>query len=325
MVTVDRQTVVAAAVVIFALLAASAIVQFGVFEYSPPSKPIPENISTADANAENYSVAFDRPVNDTQLFPPVTHDAMLVEEAGDYHLIVGTGQNRPQLRYTANATSSPPFDWLLEDSNYLTTAYEFDSIIQTDDQYVTYSNGNVYTAESVTSDNWTKQKEIGFRDVGAYYDEAEDVVHIYYEKGETGERGLSGTQIGHAVSPNGVDDWTVYPPVWTAPDGYGVGDYDIVVQDDLVFIFGDYSTHHPRYNVSVWVNDNFYTEFTQLDDPAIGYHPNSSDATDAYGVGDPTLIEYAEGQYVMVANGHATADAKPALHYYTGNISRTTP
>lgn len=281
-----------------------------------PREDVPTRADGLPPETAGLHADFRRPEPDNQVFGFESHDPMLAEANGTSYLVVGTDSD-PNL-YRSN-TPTEPGSWRLVDDDYLADRFEFDSLVEIGDRYVVYGNGNVYTARSMTADDWTVRNDnTGFRDLGAYYDEESGLVHVYYEYGSAA--GYSGKKIGHAVSPNGVSNWTVYPPVWTAPDGYGVGDFDIVERSDRLYVFGDYDPHHPRYNVSVWVNDDPYSGFTQLDAPAVAPQHGESTASDGYGVGDPSVLRLDNGRYLMLANGYANDTGPSRLHYYVGTI-----
>ncbi|MUV60671.1 hypothetical protein [Halobacterium sp. CBA1126] len=307
--------------------AARPVVEYGQQLFNTadhPREDVPEGIERAPPETEGLDVEFDRPEPSNQVFEFESHDPMLVEENDTHYLIIGTDTD-PNLYRTETPTEAD--SWRLVDDNYLADRFEFDSLVEVGGRYVVYGNSNVYTAESLAADDWTVRNDnTGFSDLGAYRDEETGMVHVYYEYGEAA--GYSGKKIGHAVSPNGVTNWTVYPPVWTAPEGYGVGDFDIVDREGKLYVFGDYDPHHPRYNVSVWVNDDPYSEFVQLDEPAVAPHSAAPGAADDYGVGDPTVKRLENGRYLMFANGHAAETGPARLHYYLGTIeneSRATP
>lgn len=282
-----------------------------------PREDVPERADGPPPETAGLQADFHRPEPDNQVFGFESHDPMLAESNGTQYLIVGTDTD-PNLYRSDEPTE--PDSWRLVDDNYLADRFEFDSLIEVGDRYVVYGNSNVYTARSLTADDWTVRNDnTGFRDLGAYYDEESGLVHVYYEYGKAA--GYSGKKIGHAVSPNGVTNWTVYPPVWTAPDGFGVGDFDVVERNSRLYMFGDYDPHHPHYSASVWVNDDPYSEFTQLDTPAVAPQSGELTISDGYGVGDPSVVRLDNGRYLMLANGYAN-DAGPArLHYYLGTIA----
>jgi len=281
-----------------------------------PRKDVPMGAEGPPPETAGFHVDFDRPEPDNQVFEFESHDPMLAEANGTHYLVVGTDTDPNLYR---SETPTKPDSWQLVDDNYLADRFEFDSLISVNGRYLVYGNSNVYTADSLPADDWTVRNDnTGFRDLGAYYDEETGLVHVYYEYGNAA--GYSGKKIGHAVSPNGVTNWTVYPPVWTAPDGYGVGDFDIVEHDDRLYVLGDYDPHHPRYNVSVWVNDDPYSDFVQLDEPAVAPHSATAGASDDYGIGDPSLVRLEDGRYLLLANGYANDSGPAKLHTYVGTI-----
>lgn len=281
-----------------------------------PRDDVPRAADEPYPREPRAGTAFCRPRENTRVFAFESHDPMVARENGTHYLVVGTDTD-PSLYRSGSPTN--PDSWTLVDADYLTDRFEFDSVVEVDGRYVVYGNGDVYTAESLATDAWTRRNDnTGFRDLGAYYDEETGLVHVYYEYGDAA--GYSGKKIGHAVSPDGVTNWTVYPPVWTAPDGYGVGDFDIVERDGVLYVFGDYDPHHPRYNVSVWVNDDPYSEFTRLDDHAVTHRLGETQYDDDYGVGDPTVVRLGDGRFLVLANGYAGPSAPARLHYYVGTI-----
>ena len=103
----------------------------------------------------------------------------------------------------------------------------------------------------------------------------------------------------------------------------------VVRYGDRYLLFGDYDPDHPRYNVSVWVNDDLYTEFRRLDEAAVEPRGGDGSHADDFGVQDPSLIRVGGGgsgngsngaEYVMFANGHATKSALPRVQHYRGRI-----
>lgn len=301
------------------LTATRPVVEYGqkaVNAADHPRKDVPAAAAGAPAGGGGADAAFCRPRADTKVFDFESHDPMLATARGVHYLVAGTAGDQRLYRST---DPTDPDSWTLVDGDYLTDRFEFDSLIEVDGRYVAYGNSNVYTAASVATDGWTQRNSFtGFSDLGAYYDEDTGLVHVYYEYGEAA--GLSGKKIGHAVSPNGVSNWTVYPPVWTAPDGYGVGDFDVVERNGTIYVFGDYDEHHPRYNVSVWVNDDPYSGFTQLDDHALTHRLGDTQYGDDYGVADPSVARLDDGRFLMLANGYANESAAATLHYYVGDV-----
>lgn len=280
-----------------------------------PHAPVPSSAAGPPVQVAGHSVQFTRPSSDTRVFDFWSHDPMLAVENGTYYAIVGS--DRRQLFFRSR-TPTDPASWQLLDDDYLSRAYEFDSMVAVDGRYVAYADGRIYTTSSLTDDEWVRRSQYrGLRDLGAHYDEETGLVHVYYEYGVHSQ---SGTRIGHAVSPDGVTDWTVYPTVWTAPSGYGVGDFEVVERGDRVFLLGDYGPKHPNYDVGVWVNDDYYSPFTKLDRPAVDRRPGGTPSDDAYGIGDPAIARLGDGRYLMLANGHASASARSRLHYYVGTI-----
>jgi len=280
--------------------------------------PVPTFVTDNTIERSGIQATFERTDDDHRILDRAGHDPLIIQNESEDLLLVASHSTKHAL-YRSNVTS--PSNWAKQDGHYITGPYEnaFDSVVYVDGRYIAYGNNRIYTAtpKQTALDNWTKQTTNEFNDLGAYYDG--ERVHVYYEVGHRAK--YSGKAIGHATSPNGITNWTRYPPVWTAPEGWGVGDFEVEVVNDTVLLFGDYAKHHPKYEVRVWANDNFYTNFTQLETPAIEPRAENSSYEDDYGVQDVSIAHVDRDKYLMIANGHDHTDMGPALHYYMGTIS----
>lgn len=284
-----------------------------------PDESIPKEYINSSLTS-NVSVSFERNTEGNQILERFSHDAMITKENDTHYLIVGI--NGKQILYKSQNITNKS-SWKLADGNYLKSIHEGDDIIRKQNQLVVHSSYSVYTTnDSIEIDNWTSANVSNYEleDGGIYYDEDEDMYHFYYEKGSKAKN--SGIAIGHAVSPNGVDNWTIYPEVWNASDTeYGVGDFDVVEVNNTVVILGDYDRYHPKYSIAVWANSNPYTEFEKMDGFALEPRDSEENFSDDFGVSDPELVRTEDG-FVMFANGHRNNNsASSTLQMYKGDIS----
>jgi hypothetical protein len=285
---------------------------------------IPDSVDDRAIQEQQYSIRFQRTSSDTELFDRHLHDPVLVRgENNTTYLIASEAKQGNQVLYATN--SSAPTDWTLIDDFYLGNQMAIDDIAYARDRYIAYANSAIYTATNLSHDNWTRAGDVppGTNDVGAYYDG--ERVHIYYEADTQNGSSHSGKEIGHATSPDGIGNWTHYPTVFRAPGEYSVGDFEVIIQDDAVLLFGDYSRTHPKYEIRTWANDNFYTNFTMLEDPAIEPRSGNTTYTDDYAVQDGSVMKLQNGSYLLVANGHKSSSAEPRLHSYISTYDPSSP
>jgi len=288
----------------------------------PQLASIPDHIHDRNLNINRYSIRFNRSSNTTQLFNRPLHDAVLIRGSNDsLYLIADDERANNQVLYTTNVSS--PTKWELIDNNYLGEVGAVDDVVYTGTRYIAYANNGIYTTKELERDNWTLQRSNPrfTNDLGAYYDG--ERVHIYYEADKENVSGPSGAAIGHAVSADGIDNWTHYPPVFRSENEYVVGDFEVHPLNDSFLLFGDYSRKHPKYEVRVWVNDNLYTEFRMLPDPAMTPRSGNTTHTDDYGVQDATITRISNNRYLLITNGHQTESNEVYLHYYIGRISQS--
>jgi hypothetical protein len=283
--------------------------------------PIPEEYKNQTSTTEDVVVSFEHNPEGNQVFEEFSHDAMITQENDTRYLILG--RDGSQDLYSSDSPSEKS-SWNLEDGNYLKPVHEGDDIVKQEDKIIVHTSDSVYTTNnSINTDNWTEREteKYDFADSAIYYDEEKDEYHSYYEKGT--KSGLSGVSIGHAVSPNGIDNWTVYPEVWNSSDSeYGVGDFDIVELNDTIIMVGDYDKYHPKYNIAVWTNKDPYTEFNMKDEFAISPRESEKNFSDDFGISDAELVETPQDGFIMYANGHDNNETKSAtLHMYNGTVS----
>lgn len=285
-----------------------------------PIEPIPEEYKNQSTTTEDVVVSFEHNPEGNQVFQKFSHDAMITQENNTKYLIVG--RDGTQDLYSSDSPHDKS-SWSLEDGNYMKPVHEGDDIVKNGNKMIVHTGSHVYTTnESLTTDNWTKQEaeKYSFADSAIYYDEEKDEYHSYYEKGSKAE--LSGVAIGHAVSPNGIDNWTVYPEVWNSSETeYGVGDFDVVEVNDTIIMVGDYDKFHPKYNIGVWTNKDPYTEFNMENEFAIEPRESEENFSDNFGISDPELVETEENGFVMYANGHDNNETESAtLQMYDGTV-----
>lgn len=286
-----------------------------------PVKSIPEQYKNQSATTEDVVVSFEHDSEGNQVFQEFSHDAMITQEDNTKYLIVG--RDGTQDLYSSDSPEDKS-SWSLEDGNYMKPVHEGDDIVESGDGKIVHTSSSVFTTnDSLTTDNWTKQntENYSFSDSAIYYDEEKDEYHSYYEKGS--KSGLSGVSIGHAVSPNGIDNWTVYPEVWNSSGTeYGVGDFDVVEVNNTIIMIGDYDKYHPKYSIGVWTNKNPYTEFNIKDEPAIEPRESEENFSDDFGISDPELVKTGEDNFIMYANGHDNNETDSAtLQMYNGTVS----
>lgn len=288
---------------------------------------IPSEFISANKTTTKIQYEFNRAENN-KIFDYRTHDPMVIEENNTSYLIVGSEETQ-KLYKNDNVTDSK--SWTLVDGNYLRSIFEADDVVQTDNRTTIYTSSSVYTTtQPITKDNWTRENNSyisknsdiyydSFGDSGVYYDDINNTYHLYYEKGSKAD--FSGVAIGHAVSNNGINNWSIYPEVWNSSGSeYGVGDFDIIEKNNTIIIFGDYDKKHPKYSVAVWTNNNPYTEFDKADEFAISPRNSSDSYDDNYGVGDPEVVNIHNDEYIMFANGYKNSSNIAKLHYYNGII-----
>lgn len=297
-----------------------------------PESESPTNTTSAGRSAPDsvtdgktgYSIRFRRPSNDTQLFDRYLHDPTLVRGENDTLYLIAAGWNGSnQVLYSADMSS--PTNWELIDGHYLGNEGAIDDIVYANNRYIAYANNGIYTTADLKRDDWTRQADAppNTNDLGAYYDG--ERVHIYYEENRHDVSGPSGKAIGHAISPNGITNWTRYPDVFHVSDEYVVGDFEIIALKRSILVFGDYSRKHPKYEIRIWMNDDPYTDFTLLREPAIEPRNRNTRYTDDFGVQDATVIQLNGSRYLMIANGHDSLNSYVRLHYYIGQATVSGP
>ncbi|WP_135363022.1 glycoside hydrolase family protein [Halosimplex halophilum] len=283
---------------------------------------IPDRVSDAPVNASAISVEFTRTDNSTMLRYN-SHDAVVFDDSADaYHLLVHNSNRRrillrsvePEL--PTNASGWEPVELTVNGRN---PGGSIDTAVEVNGTYYAYQDGQVYTSTTLAAEKWTHRSDSPpGQDHGVYYDTATGRFHLFYEAGDREDH--SGLAIGHATSPNGVTDWTVRPPVYNTSGRYKVGDFEVVEQDGVYFMFGDYTTDHPQYSVSVWANDDLYTNFTRVD-TVMAPSGNDSATLDGYGIQDADVVRVgSDGRYVMFAHGHTGETGPRYLHTFTGRI-----
>lgn len=282
---------------------------------------IPDKYKEKSSSNIKTTVSFEHNTEGNQIFQKFSHDAMVTDYGNNGKYIIVGRDGKQELYKTRNITNKS--SWNLNDGNFLSDIHEADDITKNEDTIIVHTSDSVYTTNnSLSIDNWTKRNvpSYEFEDSGIYYDSSEDKYHVYYEKGN--HRGLSGDAIGHAVSPNGVNNWTVYPEVWNGSNSkYGVGDFDIVEVNNTIIITGDYDKRHPKYNIGVWTNDDPYTKFDMNDNLAIEPRNSNEKFPDNFGISDPELVKMNGDSYYMIANGHNSDETESAtLHMYKGTI-----
>lgn len=285
---------------------------------------VPTDVSDDPVDADAISVEFSRPSNAT-VFHFNSHDPVVVNETGPasgYRLIVHNSSSRRILyRSVGDEVPTDAADWIPVQSlvNGDNPGGSIDTMVEVDGTYYAYQDGLVYTAENLTADDWEYRSDTPpGQDPGVYYDAERGLFHLFYETGNRSKH--SASAIGHAVSPNGVKNWTVLPPVYNSTNGYDVGDFEIVKQDGLYLVFGDYTRDHPNYSVVVWANDDLYTNFTRVG-TVMGPSANGSATRDSYGVQDADVVRVGpENRYVLFAHGHTGERGARYLHAYPGRI-----
>jgi len=283
---------------------------------------IPATITDCSVPPDAVTVDFTR-TPDSQFLFNNSHDAVVLKRTnGGYSLIVHDfGGWRFLLRTDAATVPRNASEWQIVQNRVNgdhTGSVSIDSMVRVNGTYYAYQGGVAFVSEDLASERWTRQGRIPGEDHGVYHDAETGLFHLFYEAGN--RSGHSGQRIGHATSPSGVGNWTVYPPVYTPPSGLKVGDFDVVKRNGVYVMFGDYTADHPKYSVSVWVNDNLYTNFTRLGNVMTPSNESFGTA-DYYGVQDPDVIENgATGEYVMFAHGHTGESGPRYMHQFPGQI-----
>lgn len=285
------------------------------------AESLPDSVSDRPVNRSAISVNFTRS-SDSTVFYYNSHDAIIMERPdGGYSLIVHNSNER-RLLFGSDMTTVPSESgqWqpMTTRVNGDTSGGSIDTMVRVNGTYYAYQDSSVYLSRNISSEDWTHASDCPpANDHGIYYDDETGLFHLFYEAGNRSEH--SGERIGHATSPNGVNNWTIHQPIYTPPAGYKVGDFDIVERNGVYLLFGDYTQDHPEYEVAVWANDNLYTNFTRIG-TAMAPSDAGSGTLDGHGVQDPMVIANGSSRYVLFAHGH-TGDTGPRyLHRYDGRI-----
>ncbi|WP_135366162.1 glycoside hydrolase family protein [Halosimplex halophilum] len=277
---------------------------------------------TDDAGDGAVEVNMTRPRDWNVVFQYNSHDPVVFRTSDGPYLLVHVADDR---RFLFEGTSSFPGptggSWKPVDADFMSgvTGSSVDTGLRVGDRYYAYRDGRVHVTSDLTADGWTVCNTLSFpRDPGVFYDDATDRFHMFYEAGPKSNH--SGAQIGHASSPNGVTNWTVHGPVYTAPPEYGVGDFTVAEHDDRYVILGDYVREHPNYSVAAWTTTALGANLT-FQGTVLEPRRNDSTARDSLGVQDPEIEHLVGDRYAVFAHGHVGRRAPRWLHYYEATIS----
>jgi len=252
----------------------------------------------------------------SSIFPGVSHDNVLFRQNGDVYLLSQFNCANLLRLDGDNLTNASAWEVVESEGVFYPQkrpGRSIDTMISVDGRWYAYTKNWTYTSDSL-SGNWSLYRTpTGIDDTGAYYENG--TFHLLYEAGNT--TGLSGSQIGHATSPTGVNNWTVHGPVWTSRGDVKTGDYDIVRHDGLYLIFADQSRGHPNYTISLFATESLSSNLTHVGTVARPFR--DSEVQPERGIQDPTVIYDDErDRFVLFAHVH---EERRRLHRATLDIS----
>lgn len=251
----------------------------------------------------------------SSLFPGVAHDNIMFRHNGSVYLLAQYHCSHLFRSETGDLTD--PDDWtVVREGVFYPTKLpgrSVDSLIHADGRWYAYTKNWTLTSESLTGE-WTRHRSPShIDDVGAHYENG--TFHLFYEAGNT--TGLSGSEIGHVTSPDGVGNWTDRGTVYTGENGYKTGDYDVVEYEGLYLVFADYSRSHPNYSVALFATPSLSSNLTRVGTVARPF--SNSSVQPERGIQDPTVLaDPWRDQFVLFAHVH---ENRRRLHHATLNVS----